>query len=134
MIVFDEKIVGVWYLVTILDKQDWLAAVREIEPDAKYELIYRFRYYKDDKAWDSADKKNWYKGELTGTRNYVVMSLRSVAKRLESVSVAGIPLYELLNENDIDKFMREFQDAPFVMAKMLSNEEMAKEMAKEGLL
>ena len=83
MIEFDEKIVGVWYLVTT-EAQDWLAAIRELEPDAKYELTYRFRYYKDHKIFDSDDTKNWYHGTLSGSRNYVVLNMRRIARELES--------------------------------------------------
>jgi hypothetical protein len=117
VIVMDEKIVGVWYVVTILDYQDWLAALREIEPDAKYELTYRFRYYTGDQSknpFDDGDKKNWYSGEVTGTRAYCIAALRKVAGILHSTSMAGQPLYETLNDRGIEQFMRDFQDLPFV--------------------
>ena len=111
-IVIDEKLVGLWFLPTISGHQDWLAAVRVIEPDVKYELTYRFRYYKDDKAYDSEDKKNWYEGEVTGTRAYVVASIRSVARELERR--ADGKLYEIMNESgDMQEFMRKFADMPF---------------------
>ena len=128
MIIFDEKIVGVWFLSTIKNKQDWLAAVREIEPDAKYELVYRFRYYKDDKPYDSADTKNWYKGEITGTRSYVIAAIRSVAAKL--AWAARQPLYEVMNDRGLNQFMRDFEKQPWAFARMMSKEE----MAKEGLL
>ena len=112
MMTLDEKIVGIWYLVTIQNHQDWMAAIREIEPDKKYELTYRFRYYKDDKAFDSEDKKNWYSGICTGTRSYVIACISFTAKQLELK--ADGELYELLNDHGYDKFIREFQDAPFV--------------------
>jgi hypothetical protein len=111
-IVIDEKLVGVWFLATIIGHQDWLAAVSVIEPDVKYKLTYRFRYYKDDKAYDSEDKKNWYEGEVTGTRAYVVASIRSVARELERR--ADGKLYEIMNESgDMQEFMRKFADMPF---------------------
>jgi hypothetical protein len=113
MMTMDEKIVGVWYLNTIQNHQDWMAAVREIEPDEKYELTYRFRYYKDDKAFDSEDKKNWYSATCTGTKSYVIASIRFVAKQLEQ-KADGQPLYELINDHGYDRFIREFQDMPFV--------------------
>jgi hypothetical protein len=60
MITVDEHTVAIWYLQTT-STQDWTAALRELEPEAKYELTYRFRYYKDDKAFESEDEKHWYK-------------------------------------------------------------------------
>jgi hypothetical protein len=125
VITFDEKIVGVWFVAT-LPTQDWLAALRELEPDAKYELTYRFRYYKDDKPWDSEDKKNWYRGEVTGTRAYVIASIRAVVDTM----VATGPKYEVMNDRGYAQFQRDFQDQPFVFAKMLSKEEAA-DMARE---
>lgn len=111
-IVIDEKLVGIWFLATISGHQDWLAAVSVIEPDVKYKLTYRFRYYKDDKAYDSEDTKNWYEGEISGTRAYVVAAIRMVAKTLESK--ADDKLYEIMNESgDMQEFMRKFADMPF---------------------
>lgn len=121
MIRFDEKIVGVWFTSTIPAKQDWLAAIREIEPDVKYELTYRFRYYEDDKFFDSKDKKNWYQGTISGTRNYVVLTFRQVAKALADKAEGSS--YEVMNDKGYDDFMRRFNDQPFVVAKMLSKEE-----------
>lgn len=115
MIVFDEKIVGAWFISTIPNSQDWLAAVREIEPDEKYELIYRFRYYKDDKHFDSDDTKNWYKGELHGTRSYMILSMRSVAERLAGVNHAKV--YETINDRGIVQFLRDFEAQPFAFAR-----------------
>jgi hypothetical protein len=118
MIVMDEKIVGVWFVVTILDCQDWLAAISEIEPDVKYKMTYRFRYYKDDlQPFESKDRKSWYEGEITGTRTYCILSVRKVAEMLHGASKAGEPLYEVLNNNGIDQFTRDFQDLPFVFGR-----------------
>jgi hypothetical protein len=115
VILFDEKIVAVWFLA-LDNKRDWMAAVREIEPDAKYELVYRFRYYVDDKTFDSEDKKNWYKGEITGTRNYVLLSMRSVAEMLKAGTSDG-PLYEVVNDKGLADFLRRFQDMPFAFVR-----------------
>jgi len=47
--------------------QDLMGAVWK---DTKGRIIlkYRFRYYKDDKLWDSEDKKNWYEFRTTEDR------------------------------------------------------------------
>lgn len=124
MMTLDEKIVGIWYLTTIFNHQDWMAAVREIEPNQKYELKYRFRYYKDNKQFDSEDKKNWYEGTFTGTRSYVIAAIRFTAKELEKR--ADGDLYELLNEHGLDQFMREFEKMPFVFMRMLDKKDQGK--------
>lgn len=116
MIEFDENIVAIWYLVTIQNHQDWMAAISEVEPDNKYMLRYRFRYYKDDKVFDSDDKRNWYEGTCTGTRNYVIATIRFIAQQLEQK--ADGELYEVINDHGYDQFMREFQQQPFVFMRM----------------
>jgi hypothetical protein len=115
-IVLDEKLVGIWFL-GLSDKSDWMAGLTEVTPDEKYELKYRFRYHEDDKIFDSADRKNWYEGIVTGTRNYCILSMRSIGKRLEEKAQGQ--LYELLNDTgDPNDFRREYMKLPFVFARM----------------
>lgn len=113
--ILDEKIVGVWFLAT-METQDWMASVREIEPDTKYELVWRFRYYNDDKVFDSEDRKSWYQGTVSGTRSYVIAAIRKTAEMIATIS--PYPLYEVLNDKGIDDFMRRFQDMPFVTVRI----------------
>ena len=125
MIKLDEKTVGVWFLNTT-ETQDWLCTIREIEPDAKYEIVYRFRYYADNGSrdpFDGSDQKNWYKGAGKMTRHYAISSMRFMMEQLKAAGAVGDP-YELLMENgDVEAFFREFQKAPFVFAKQISKEE-----------
>ena len=50
-----EKIVGIWF-VDLDNESDWLGAMERT--DEGYQVTYRFRYYVDDKAHDSDDKKS----------------------------------------------------------------------------
>jgi hypothetical protein len=118
VIELDEKIVAIWYL-QITNTQDWMAAIREIEPEEKFELTYRFRYYKDDKAFESKDKKNWYKGTIGGSRAFVIGSLREIAKVLAATSSGG-ELYELINDKGAEDFLHRLQDMPFAYVRMMS--------------
>jgi hypothetical protein len=118
--VLDEKIVGIWFIGW--EKRDWMAGVRELEPEAKYELTYRFRYHKDDGIFESEDKKSWYSGTLSGTRAFVVASIKSMARGFATASDGK--LYEVLNDDrDLDKFMRVFQEMPFVYMRQVGPEE-----------
>jgi len=119
-ILMDEKIVAIWFLATIPGHQDWMAGLREIVPDEKYELTYRFRYYEDDKIFESKDKKNWYEGEVSGTRSYCIAAVRSVGQMMAKVTAGGQKLYELVNEGDLAEFGRRFRDMPFAFARMES--------------
>jgi hypothetical protein len=94
-----------------------MACVREIVPEEKYELIYRFRNYKSDKVFDSGDEKNWYRGEVAGTRQFVILHLREMAKRMAKMAKLlrlGGESAEYLNDKGFDDFWRRFQDAPMV--------------------
>ena len=109
MITIDEKTVGIWNLQTT-ESQDWLCSIRELVADEKYELMYRFRYGKDDKIFDSEDKKNWYRGEVSGTRNYVLGSIRAVAQTLAGVAVGS--LCEVMNNGDVKEFLEKIAEMP----------------------
>jgi hypothetical protein len=118
MITFDEKIVGIWFLGTVNGHQDWLAALRELEPDRRYELTYRFRYHDDDKVFDSKDRKNWYRGEIANTRAFAIAGIREAVRQLASAS-DGKPCELMMNEErDVEKFFLEFEKLPFVFARM----------------
>lgn len=119
MIEFNEKIIGIWYVSTIPDEQDWMGAVSEIAPEEKYKLVYRFRYYKDDKIFESEDKRNWYRCECSGSRAYCIASLRNVAKGLADAA-GGQQVYETINNGDYQDFLRRFQAQPFVFMRMES--------------
>jgi hypothetical protein len=109
-IVFDEKIVGMWVFPMRTPEGNYLAAIRELVPDEKYELTYRFRYYKDDEVFDSKDERSWYRGTLSGTRNYVIGSFRAVVKLLAQVQ--GVQYDEVLYEGDLRAFSRKVQALP----------------------
>jgi hypothetical protein len=115
-IILDEQIVAIWFLAT-MEGQDWLCGLRELIPDEKYSLTYRFRYYKDEKAFDSQDEKNWYEAEISGTRNYALLIVRDLAKQMKAASMYGEPLYEFVNNGDFDDFKRRFDQAPFLFAR-----------------
>lgn len=127
MITLDEKVVGIWFLTTT-PTQDFLATIREIKPEEEYELVYRFRYIKDEKPFDSDDEKHWYRGVTTGTKNFVVKGFREVLRQMKEVGGAVGEVYELLmnEEKDIAAFMREFEKAPFVYVRQASKEEAQK--------
>jgi hypothetical protein len=51
------------------ETQDWLGGLAKQE-DGKWILRCRFRYYNDDKAFDSKDHKDWYTvgGQVDGQK------------------------------------------------------------------
>lgn len=117
MIKLDEHVVGVWFS-KISSTSDWMLCLRELEPDVRYEIVYRFRYYKSDKVFDSDDEKSWFRATCAGTRAYSIASIRAMSAAL--TVIADGPLYEVLNDKGIEDFMRRFQDMPFVYVRQES--------------
>lgn len=115
-IVLDEKTVGLW-MVAPGPGQDWLASLREIEPDRTYELLYRFKYFQGDyNPFNDEDEVNWYGGTIKGTKNFVIAGVRHAAKTLER---GGDRLCEILNDGDIKKLVRKLQETPGIYCRMV---------------
>lgn len=124
MIQFSPKTVACFFLgAAPANGVDWLAAIHEIEPDSLYGLVWRFRYYKDDKAFESNDRRSWMSAEIIGTRLYAIEGLRHVANLMRSASDDPDSYYEYINDAGFDVFMRKIQDAPFMYMKQVSKEE-----------
>lgn len=127
MITITDKTVGLWYLDTNPGKQDWLATLVEVEPESKYEIVYRFRYYEDGRVFDSKDKKSWYKAEAIGTKAYCTAAVRSIAQKLSDSANSGGKLIELLNDTgNTEDLCRRVLNQPFAYARMASEEELKK--------
>jgi len=113
-IALDEKVVAIWYLPT-MPTQDWMGCLREIEPGAQYELVYRFRYYDGDQSkgpFLDNDTKSWFRATIPASRERAIAGVRTIAKILEQT--AGSRLYEFINWGDFPAFLEEFLAAPFV--------------------
>lgn len=118
----DEKTVAMWF-ARIEEDSDLVAGLREVVENEKYELEYRFRYYKDDKIFGSDDVKNWYKGTVAGTRNYALIGCRESFRLL--TEAAGHRLYEVLNEGDLEAMLKKMEQIPMVHMKLATKEEAA---------
>jgi hypothetical protein len=113
-IIIDEHLVGIWFCV-VSEASDFMAGLREITPDAEYQLDYRFRYYSPESTdpWDGKDEKHWFGGRLKTNRNDALAGMRKVTKALlEAVGSSG-ELWEAVNDGDFDKFMAAFMVAPW---------------------
>lgn len=113
MIKFSEDTIGVWYVQ--IPEGDWLASI--FKEDGKPCLVYRFRYYVDDKSFDSDDEKNWYKMEPKdgdADLDKLIETTRMVAGL--TAARADSEVYELMMKDfdDSSAFFKEFQKAPFV--------------------
>ncbi len=103
--------VGVWALM--LPDSDWMAGIWM--EDGTVRMAYRFRYYVDDKTFDSEDAKHWYAIDSDDTSpDKMVEMMREIGNKM--AASAGNDLYELMmaDFDDEHAFMEEFQKAPFI--------------------
>ena len=98
-------------------EQDWLAAIHKLD-DGQYKMIYRHRYYRDDKAHDSEDEKNWYAG--TGDLETLLKAVR-IAKKSSELFFGPTEMVSLTRDGrSFEEFMEEFQALPFVHTEKLN--------------
>lgn len=48
----------------------------------KIEIEYRFRYFEDDKVFDSKDRKSYWSGTVTADKQNAVLYMREMIKQL----------------------------------------------------
>ena len=117
--VIDETLIGIWFVDLSHEDQDWLGTLR-YNDDGDYEMVYRHRYYVDDKNFDSEDKKSWYEGTIEKeryTEEEIITETRGFVAKL-SAFADDAPTFELIKgERSVEEFMVEFRALPFVHAK-----------------
>jgi hypothetical protein len=110
-IVISDKSVGLWFVGR--EGMDFLAGITEVEADQKYLLQWRFRHHNDDKSFDSTDEKHWYEGQVSGTKNKALETIRTMTK-LTALALNAAPVYEeLMNEKGPSDLMERWSDQPF---------------------
>ncbi len=115
-IVLSEHTLGIWF-VSLGKESDWLGSVWKT--DEGYEVVYRFRYYVDDKTFDSEDTKHWYSTKISKDNaddDKVIKTMRDMAEMLWAAS--GGKRYELMmGRGGVEEFMVEYEKLPFVSMK-----------------
>ncbi len=114
MIEVNDRTVGFWYVTLPHQHGDWMAALQLLDGD-RFKLTYRFRYYEDEKVFDSNDRKNWYSGEGDDCGG-AVNKLRLLAGAIKEQ--ANGEMWEVLRGDEtVSEFMDKFMKLPFVHAK-----------------
>jgi hypothetical protein len=75
MLMFDDSLEAIWFVS--LENSDWLAGVRRNSDGLQ--LRYRWRYYRDEKAHDSIDKKNEYRANISTDLDTTIARITSLA-------------------------------------------------------
>lgn len=89
---------------------DWLAGIWRDEGESDWHLLYRFRYYKDDKFdLSSEDEKSWTGWSFTGDSPDVAVEIMRKAAEMLTRTNSGAACDELvLNTDDPEKIMSAF--------------------------
>jgi hypothetical protein len=98
---------------------NWMGAI-EAEPGGTFKITYRFRYYKDERGFDSDDVKNWYSVRAPSFESAVGPVRKSIAA---GEAAFGNKAYQLLRgTGTYEQFFAEFKKAPFVQLKEMKLE------------
>lgn len=99
----------IWFLSSPAKRMDILAVLRRSLPDGPWKFEYRFRYYRDEKVFDSEDEKSFYafSGGASASEAEVVEKTR------EAVGVIA-----LSQGLDVDETVVESDDPEVIFGKL----------------
>jgi hypothetical protein len=111
-----DKTVGLWFTGLNINA-DWLGCLAEL-PSGKFEIKYRFRYHEDDKHFDSADRRSWYKGTTSLSREEAIKAIREMVANLNSAGGDG-PVYEvMMDDGGPEVFLERLTAMPFAQKRL----------------
>lgn len=101
---------GLWF-IQLQPDLDWLASLYTTK-EGELKGTYRFRYYVDDKTFDSEDKKSWWTMTSTASVAETIEKFRGLYEKMWKLS-KGDHYEILMDEEGIDSFMKKFEQVPF---------------------
>lgn len=105
-----DYILGTWFAEQ-MGFGNFIATVKRGK-DGKWEGEYRFRYYVDDKQFDSQDKKRFYRFTADCSEEKMLELMREVFEFVKPMYPNG-PYDEMIVQGSADKFMELAQDRPW---------------------
>jgi hypothetical protein len=120
---FTERTLAVWYAdigPPNNPEGNWVASIEQVLDGANYELTYRFRWYRDEKIFDSDDERSG-----ATLRNPELDKLIETCRAWVALHAArGSKTYELMRGSDsMQQFFERLRTAPFAHVKQVSKEE-----------
>jgi hypothetical protein len=99
---------AIWFVELGDNLGDFMGAINTM-PDGIIKLTYRLRWYRDDKPWDSKDRKQWFTGYSKDDHNpqTAIDAMRKVIEDLGSITGMVRKVHELLRG---DLSTRDFMD------------------------
>lgn len=124
----NDNIVGMWFM-SLTPMSDYLAGLSR--DGTAFRLLFRFRYYKDDKAWDSKDEKSWHEVRITErTEAQVIEVVRAINKRM--FALGAIEQWEVLRGTRTpEEFAHEWLRLPFNEGRVMTEQEYQREYGPE---
>lgn len=104
--------VGMWFIGT--GDMDWMAQLYKDKGDERWKFSFRFRYYEDETAFDSHDRKSFYTGTFPSYLSEedataaAVGAADIIAKLLDNVIVDE----SLIVKGDLNKFQEVLEANP----------------------
>jgi hypothetical protein len=110
----DERTLGFWCVE--LGHGNWLAHLTQ-DRDGELILTYRFRWYRDDKTFDSADERKWYTVRPRDrNKSKMIEVIREMFQKLCEAN--GHSGWELLKgERSFDEFLALLAEMPGISMK-----------------
>jgi hypothetical protein len=99
-----------WVGYTETNQGNWIGAINKV--DDGFDLTYRWRYYEDDKSFDSKDRKSWYSfvappsvdpKELIDTVHDLLFTMAGAMGKTPYEAVRGDRSYKEFSD-DFEKF------------------------------
>lgn len=122
MVTIDDSILAFWYVE--IPAGNWMASLHR--DGAGTRMAYRFRYYKDQQVFDSADEKSNYSAVCPP--EMPVMTLIDTVRNVVTLMKAGGAgeSWELLRGTSTTRqFMDQFMALPFVHQRTATADEVA---------
>lgn len=109
-------IVGMWFSRDPITNNDWLACiVRDPEQPTRYKGWSRFRYVKDNKIWDSEDRKSWT--TFTSREQMNDDEIIGFIRLMQKLECAYPHKDEIIVKGDIKKFFELAKDKSWMNLK-----------------
>lgn len=120
----DIHIYGIWFVPG--PNQDWMGSLTKKDGEP-WQMKYRFRYYADDKAFDSQNRKSGYtvtaNDDTDKTRDHIVAGTNKLVEIIEERFQNKADFVLLDCRGDDPKVLFEIGSRPWANMKMLSREE-----------
>lgn len=113
MIEVTEATVGIWQVA--LPDGNWFAHMAR-RSGGGFEILYRFRWYRDQKVFDSRDVKHWWRGTVSSVSEDECLSkMRAIVAEL--AQAGGLSSWELIRgTKPLDEFMAALLKMPGIHA------------------